>query len=86
MTYANFALERRCAKLIRKKKKKIALNGTLLNWKPKLHVYLFSTKLLLAAILDYRKSLLIAFLAISDQYATFNFLNFVLQNGRRRPF
>ena len=33
------------------------------------------------AILDDRKSLLNAFLAISDQYATFFF-----QNGRRRPF
>ena len=33
----------------------------------------FCTKLPLAAILDDRKSLWIAFLAISDQYATFNF-------------
>ena len=32
---------------------------------------IFFTKWLLAAILDDRKSLLIAFLAISDQYATF---------------
>ena len=38
-----------------------------------------------AAILDAQKSLSIAFLAISDQYATFIFLNFV-QNGRRPPF
>ena len=33
----------------------------------------FFTKWPLAAILDYRKSLSIAFLAISDQYATFYF-------------
>ena len=33
----------------------------------------FFTKWPLAAILDDRKSLSIAFLAISDQYATFNF-------------
>ena len=37
------------------------------------------------AILDDQKSLSIAFLAISDQYATFFFLNF-FQNGRRPPF
>ena len=36
------------------------------------------------AILDDRKSLLIAFLAISDKYAIFIFRN-VSQNGRRRP-
>ena len=35
--------------------------------------------------LDDQKSLSIAFLAISDQYATFIFLNF-FQNGRRPPF
>ena len=35
------------------------------------------------AILDNRKSLLIAFFAISDQYATFNFFS---QNGHRWPF
>ena len=46
----------------------------------------FFTKWLLAAILDDRKSLLIAFLAISDQYATFIFLIFFPQNGCRRPF
>ena len=35
------------------------------------------------AILDDRKSLSIAFLTISDQYATFIFF---FQNGRQRPF
>ena len=44
----------------------------------------FFTKWLPAAILDDRKSLSIAFLAISDQYATFIFLFFL--NGRRRTF
>ena len=43
----------------------------------------FFTKWLPAAILDDRKSLLIAFLTISDQYAT---LIFFPQNGCRRPF
>ena len=42
----------------------------------------FPTKWLPAAILDDRKSLSIAFLAISDQYATF----FCSQNGLWRPF
>ena len=42
-------------------------------------------------ILDYRKSLSIAFLAISDQYAIFfsqngNMQQFFFLNGRRRPF
>ena len=37
------------------------------------------------AILDDRKSLSIAFLAISDQYKTFIFLNF-FKNGCRPPF
>ena len=41
----------------------------------------FGIKWLPAAILDDRKSLVIAFLAISDQYATFS-----SQNGCRRPF
>ena len=41
----------------------------------------FFTKWLPAAILDDRKSLSIAFLAISDQYKTF-----FVQNGCRRPF
>ena len=48
-----------------------------------LFFWFFGTKWLPAAILDDRKSLLIAFLAISDQYATFIFLS---QNGCRRPF
>ena len=39
-----------------------------------------------AAILDDRKSLSIVFLSFSNQYATFIFLNFVSQNGCRRPF
>ena len=43
----------------------------------------FFTKWPLAAILDDRKSLSIAFLAISDQLR--NFLFFV-QNGRQQPF
>ena len=43
------------------------------------------TKWLPAAILDDRKSFLIAFLAISDHYATLN-LKKKLQNGCRRPF
>ena len=38
-----------------------------------------------AAILDDQKSLSIAFLATSDQYATFIF-GIVFQNGRRPPF
>ena len=42
----------------------------------------FFTKWLPVAILDDRKSLLIAFLDISDQYATFIL---IFQNGRRRP-
>ena len=37
---------------------------------------IFFTKWLPAAILDDRKSLLIAFLAISDQYATFIYFKF----------
>ena len=36
--------------------------------------------------MDDRKSLSIASLAISDQYTTFIFWNFVPQNGRQRPF
>ena len=44
----------------------------------------FFTNLLLAAILDHRKSLSIAFLTISYQYATF--VLFCSQNGCRRPF
>ena len=44
------------------------------------------TKWLPAAILDDRKSLSIAFLAISDQYGTFIFLRFCSQNDCRRPF
>ena len=36
----------------------------------------FFCKMALPAILDDQKSLSIAFLAISDQYATFIFLNF----------
>ena len=39
-----------------------------------------------AAILDDRKSLSIAFLAILDQYATFYFFEMFSQNGRRQPF
>ena len=38
------------------------------------------------AILDDRKSLSIAFLAISDQYATSFFFEYFFQNGRQRPF
>ena len=38
-----------------------------------------------AAILDNQKSLSIAFLAISDQYATF-FFGIFFKNGRRPPF
>ena len=45
----------------------------------------FFTKWLPAAILDDWKSLSNAFLAISDQYATF-FVEFFFQNGCRRPF
>ena len=45
----------------------------------------FFTKWLPGSILDDRKSLLIAFLTISDQYAT-SFLPLFFQNGRRRPF
>ena len=37
-------------------------------------------------LLIFGKSLLIALLAISDQYATFIFLEFFAQNGHRRPF
>ena len=48
-------------------------------------LWFFFTKWLPAAILDDRKSLLITFLAISDQYATFFFI-FFSQNGCRRPF
>ena len=51
-----------------------------------LYIFFFFTKLPPAAILDDRKSLSIAFLAISDQYATFIFWKFLSQNGRRRPF
>ena len=47
--------------------------------------YEFDRCIYAAAILDDRKSLSIAFLAISDQYATF-FLKFIYQNGRRPPF
>ena len=46
----------------------------------------FATKCPPAAILDYRKSLSIAFLATSDEYATFIFLKFFPQNGRRGHF
>ena len=49
-------------------------------------LWFFFTKSLPASILDDRKSLLITFLVISDQYATFIFLNFFSQNGCRRPF
>ena len=45
----------------------------------------FFTNWLPAAILDDRKSLSIAFLAISDQYTTF-FFDFFFQNGCRWPF
>ena len=48
--------------------------------------YFFFHKMAVAAILDDRKSLLIAFLAISDKYATFIFLEILSQNVRRRPF
>ena len=43
------------------------------------------TKWLPAAILDVRKSLSVAFLAISDQYRNILFFKY-LQNGRRHPF
>ena len=46
----------------------------------------FFTKWPPAAILDHRKSLLIAFLTILDQYATFNFFEILSQNGRWQPF
>ena len=46
----------------------------------------FFTKWPPADILDGRKSLSIAFLTISDQYATFIYFGFFSQNGRRRPF
>ena len=45
----------------------------------------FFTKWLLATILDVRKSLSIAFLAILDQYRIFYFFAF-LKNGCRRTF
>ena len=44
----------------------------------------FCHKMAAAAILDDQKSLSIAFLAISDQYSTFNFRKFM--HGGRRPF
>ena len=53
------------------------------SWEKWLIVGNFFTKWPLAAILDDRKSLSIAFLAISDQYATFIFF---FQNGRQQPF
>ena len=46
----------------------------------------FSTKWPPADILDDRKSLSLAFLAISDKYATFNCLKFVPRSGRRGHF
>ena len=46
----------------------------------------FLTKWLPAAILDVRITLSIAFLAISDRYATFFVVWNFWQNGRRRPF
>ena len=49
-------------------------------------LFIFFTKWLPAAILDDRKSLSIAFVAISDKYATLIFFDFFLQNGCRRPF
>ena len=49
-------------------------------------IIFFFTKWLPAAILDDRKSLSIAFLAISDQYASFISLDFLAQNGCWRPF
>ena len=45
------------------------------------YTFIFFTKWPPAAILDDRKSLSIAFLAISDQYTAF-----CLQNGHRHPF
>ena len=51
-----------------------------------IHNFYFFTKWLPAAILDDRKSLSIAFLAISHQYTTFKFFWFFPQNGCRRPF
>ena len=51
-----------------------------------LFVSIFFTKWQPAAILDGRKSLSIAFLALSYQYATFIFVIFFSQNGCRRPF
>ena len=47
---------------------------------------LYLTKWLTSAILDVRISLSIAFLAISDRYATLFFLFFFGQNGWRQPF
>ena len=49
------------------------------------YFFFFLIKWLPAAILDDRKSLLIVFLAISDQY-TFLFFDLFFQNGRRRLF
>ena len=40
----------------------------------------------MAAILDVQKSLLIAFLTISDRYYNFYFCEFFSQNGHWRPF
>ena len=45
---------------------------------------IFFTKWLHAAILDDRKSLSIAFLVISDQYATVIFVEMFSQNGRQQ--
>ena len=50
------------------------------------HLSDFSTKWPPANFLDDLKSVSIAFLAISDQYATFIFLKFLSQNVRRRLF
>ena len=53
----------------------------------KLFIFLkFLTKWLTSAILDVRNSLSIAFLAISDRYATLFFFGNFCQNGCRRPF
>ena len=65
---------------------RIALSISLFRINTHLFLNFFFTKWLPAAILDDRKSLLIAFLTISDQYATFIFLDFFPQNGCRRPF
>ena len=48
--------------------------------------WIFFTKWPLAAILDDRKSLLITFVTISDQYTTLISLDFFSQNGIWRPF